>query len=146
MLSSRGDGGSSRLGHSSVELLFAGLMVAVTAAILAPKVFRNSQAQRETRTRESLTVIRDAIALYHDQNMQYPPGETFAIEIAPYSQSPLPIPECLGPARTNAVLVKTENWMIELAVPIPSMVGCTTLRVVCFGSIPNWSTTGIGEI
>lgn len=109
MLPSRGDGGSSRSGHSSVELLFASLMVAVIAAILAPKVFRNSQTQRETRTRESLTVIRDAIALYHDENMEYPPAETFAIEIAPYLNRPLPIPECLGPTRTNAVMVETRE-------------------------------------
>ncbi|MEM9365730.1 MAG: hypothetical protein AAGD07_07015 [Planctomycetota bacterium] len=105
MLRRRGEGRLSRPGHSSLEILFATLMVLVVGAICAPNVFRNSLTKRETRTQQTLNVIRDAIALYREENNAYPPGETFVTEIAPYLNQPLPIPECLVPTRTNAVLL-----------------------------------------
>lgn len=81
-----------RLGFSLVELVVVVLIVGILAAVAAPKMFNTSAKAKESATRASLSVVRNAIELYksEDASSSYPPGSNLATNLAPYIKGPFP--------------------------------------------------------
>ena len=61
-----------RRAFSLVELVVVVLIVGILAAVAAPKMFDTSTKARESATKASLSVVRNAIELYYSENAAYP--------------------------------------------------------------------------
>jgi general secretion pathway protein G len=81
-----------RLGFSLVELVVVVLIVGILAAVAAPKMFNTSSKAKESATRASLSVVRNAIELYksEDPTSSYPPASNLATNLANYIKGPFP--------------------------------------------------------
>ncbi len=66
------NGGKNRRGFSLVELVVVVLVMGIIAAVAGPKMFNTANDARLNGTKQSLTVVRDAIELYKAQNGSYP--------------------------------------------------------------------------
>ncbi|MFN6127766.1 MAG: prepilin-type N-terminal cleavage/methylation domain-containing protein [Planctomycetota bacterium] len=106
-----------RLGFSLVELVVVVLIVGILAAVAAPKMFNTSAKAKESATRASLSVVRNAIELYksEDAASNYPPASNLATNLAPYIKGPFP-----KSPYTNTDTVKygnaqggTEAWVYD---------------------------------
>jgi general secretion pathway protein G len=62
-------------GFTLVELVVVVLVLGIIAAVAAPKMFNTAKDARVASTKQSLSVVRDAIEQYRAQNSTYP-GET----------------------------------------------------------------------
>ncbi len=81
---------SKRRGFTLVELVVVVLIVGIMAAVAAPRMFNTADNARDSSTRQSLTVVRDAIQMYFAQNEEYPPAATLATALEPYLNGPFP--------------------------------------------------------
>jgi general secretion pathway protein G len=81
-----------RLGFSLVELVVVVLIVGILAAVAAPKMFNTSSKAKESATRASLSVVRNAIELYksEDPSSSYPPASNLPTNLANYIKGPFP--------------------------------------------------------
>ena len=61
-----------RRAFSLVELVVVVLIVGILAAVAAPKMFDTSTKARESATKASLGVVRNAIELYYSDKGAYP--------------------------------------------------------------------------
>ena len=61
-----------RRAFSLVELVVVVLIVGILAAVAAPKMFDTSTKARESATKASLSVVRNAIELYYSEHNVYP--------------------------------------------------------------------------
>ncbi len=83
-------GQAKRKGFSLVELVVVVLIIGILAAVAAPKMFDSASDARESGTRQSLAVVRDAIELYKAQNGSYPSAASLAEELRPLLKGPFP--------------------------------------------------------
>ena len=81
---------SNRKGFTLVELVVVILVMGIIAAVAAPKMFDTASSARENGTKQSLTVIRDAIELYKAKNETFPPAATLATALKPFLRGPFP--------------------------------------------------------
>jgi len=61
-----------RRAFSLVELVVVVLIIGILAAVAAPKMFDTSTKARESATKASLSVVRNAIELYYSEKAAYP--------------------------------------------------------------------------
>lgn len=101
-----------RRGFSLVELVVVILIVGILAAVAAPKMFDTASGARESATRASLGVVRDAIELYaaNDPDGKYPSVNTLEQDLRPYIKGKFPAPQVGG--NRNAKVRSTDNVQI----------------------------------
>lgn len=81
---------TKRSGFTLVELVVVVLILGILTAVAAPKLFDTAGDARTNASRQSLTVIRDAIELYRSQVGSYPAAGTFSTDLKPYLRGPFP--------------------------------------------------------
>ncbi len=103
----------ARRGFSLVELVVVILIVGILAAVAAPKMFDTASGARESATRASLGVVRDAIELYaaNDPDGNYPSARTLDQDLRPYIKGTFPAVQVGG--NRNPKVRSTEN--VEIA-------------------------------
>ena len=80
----------TRRGFTLVELVVVVLILGIIAAIAAPKMFNTANDAKDSSTKQSLAVVRDAIELYRAQNTAYPTGAALATNLKTYLRGPFP--------------------------------------------------------
>ena len=63
----------ARRGFTLIELLVVMTIIATLLAIVSPRYFRHLDHAGEAALRQTLNVVRDAIAKYHADKGRYPP-------------------------------------------------------------------------
>jgi general secretion pathway protein G len=81
---------SRRSAFSLVELVVVVLIVGILAAVVAPKMFDTAGEARDSATRASLAVVRDAIELYRSQNGSYPSAANIKTDLRNYYKGTFP--------------------------------------------------------
>jgi general secretion pathway protein G len=113
-------------GFTLVELVVVVLVLGILAAVAAPKLFDTAGDARDSGTRQSIAVIRDAMELHRAREGGYPAAATFAADLADYLRGPFPAPEVGGNAGDNNVAPTgqdpitaasggTEGWIYNAA-------------------------------
>lgn len=81
---------ATRSAFSLVELVVVVLIIGILAAVAAPKMFDTAGDARDSATKASLGIIRDAIELYRSQNGSYPPAASLSTALKPYIKGTFP--------------------------------------------------------
>ena len=116
----------NRRGFSLVELVVVVLVMGILAAVAGPKMFDTASDARLSGTKQSLTVLRDAIELYRAENGSYPaPADSAAMHTAmePYIRGAFPQVQVGANKGSNAVRVHSgsptpsgsEGWAYDTA-------------------------------
>lgn len=98
----------SRKAFSLVELVVVVLILGILAAVAAPRLFDTANDARQSGTRQSLAVMRDAVELYKSQNGAFPPAATLATALRPYLKGPFPAVQ-VGANQNANVAASTQN-------------------------------------
>ena len=97
-----------RAGFSLIELVVVVLILGILAAVAAPRMFDTANTARQNGTKQSLSVIRDAIELYKSQNGSFPPAATMATDLKPFLKGPFPSVQ-IGANQNANVVASTQN-------------------------------------
>jgi general secretion pathway protein G len=79
-----------RSGFSLVELVVVVLIIGILAAVAAPKMFDTAGDARDSATRASLGILRDAVELHRAQNGAYPTAAAITTSLRPFIKGPFP--------------------------------------------------------
>jgi general secretion pathway protein G len=116
---------NARKGFTLVELVIVVLIIGILAAIAAPKMFDTSGDAKANGTRQSLTVLRNAVQMCKAQTGAYPgDGGTEAdlkADLKPYLQGAFPRAEIgnvgdtvrVATAGTALSASGTESWAYD---------------------------------
>ena len=92
---------NKRSGFSLVELVVVVLILGILAAVAAPRMFDTANDARMNGTKQSLSVIRDAIELYKSQNGSFPPAATMSTALKPFIKGSVPRPSRSARTKTR---------------------------------------------
>jgi general secretion pathway protein G len=81
---------SKRLAFSLVELVVVVLIIGILAAVAAPRMFDTASDARDSATRASLGILRDAVELHRAQNGTYPTVANITTALRPFIKGPFP--------------------------------------------------------
>jgi general secretion pathway protein G len=127
----------NRRGFTLVELAIVVLVIGILAAVAAPKMSNSANTARENATKQSLSVLRDAIEYYKAQNGSNPALASNSAPLAPYLNGPFPAAQVgtnqnalVGPTTQNpitSVIAGPYGWAYnqntaELRVNDPSAI------------------------
>ncbi|HUG89655.1 MAG TPA: prepilin-type N-terminal cleavage/methylation domain-containing protein [Planctomycetaceae bacterium] len=98
----------SRRGFTLVELVVVVLILGILAAVAAPKMFDTASAARENGTKQSLSVLRDAIELYKAKNGNYPAASSLTTDLQSFLKGPFPAPQ-IGGNQNATVAASTQS-------------------------------------
>ena len=79
-----------RRGFSLVELVVVILIIGILAAVAAPRMFDTAGDARQNGTRQSLSVLRDAIELHKAEIGAYPAVASITTDLRAYLKGPFP--------------------------------------------------------
>ncbi|MGH7201334.1 MAG: response regulator [Planctomycetaceae bacterium] len=103
----------SRRGFTLVELVVVILLLGIIAAIAAPRMFDTADRARENSTRQSLTIVRNAIELYRVENGVYPgDGGTqadFIADIGAHLKTPFPRNQLSNAPGDGTITIQTSG-------------------------------------
>jgi len=106
-----------RRAFSLVELVVVVLIVGILAAVAAPKMFDTSTKARESATKASLGVVRNAIELYYSENGTYPESaDTLSTDLQKYIKGPFPASACgtkQATVRDGDAADDTTGWVYD---------------------------------
>jgi general secretion pathway protein G len=91
-----------------VELVVVVLILGILAAVAAPRLFDTANDARQNGTKQSLSVVRDAIELYKAQNGSFPPAATLATALKPFLKGQFPACQ-VGANQNSNVAASTQN-------------------------------------
>ncbi|QDU81895.1 Type II secretion system protein G precursor [Polystyrenella longa] len=102
-----------------VELVVVVLILGIIAAIATPKMFDTASDARDNASKQSLTVLREAIELYRAKNGSFPAAATISTQLADYLKGPFPAPHVgsktatVGASTADPLAVKTggDGWV-----------------------------------
>lgn len=97
-----------RRGFTLVELVIVVLVLGIITAVAAPKMFDTANDARESASRQSLSVLRNAIELYRAQNGSYPAAASITTDLLPFLQGSFPAP-AIGANQNATVAASTQN-------------------------------------
>jgi general secretion pathway protein G len=97
-----------RGGFSLVELVVVILIFGILAAVAAPRMFDTANDARQNGTKQSLSVLRDAIELYKAQNGSYPPAATLSTALRPFLKGTFPKVQ-IGANQNENVVASSQN-------------------------------------
>jgi general secretion pathway protein G len=100
--------GRDRKAFTLVELVVVVLIIGIIAAVAAPRMFDTAKDARESSTRQSLIVLRDAIELYNSRNSAYPTVAALKTALATYLNGPFPAVQ-IGNNRNADVVASTQD-------------------------------------
>ncbi len=120
----------ARKGFTLVELVVVILVLGIIAAIAAPKMFDTANNARDNATRQSLSVIRDAIELYRAQNGNYPAVATVVADLGPYLKGPFPAPQA-GANQNPTVVVSAEDPIVSVVAGTDGYAYNATSGEIC---------------
>lgn len=106
---------ASRSAFTLVEMVVVVLIIGILAAVAAPKMFDTATKARESGTRQSLLVIRDAVELYRSENGSYPGAVNLKTELANFLKGPFPSVQ-IGANRNDEVGEATGSGPITTVV------------------------------
>ena len=92
-----------RNGFTLIELVVVVLVLGILAAIAAPKLLDITGDARANSSRQSLTVIRDAVEVYRMNSGHYPSADTLVESVREYMHGTFPAPEVGDTAGDNTV-------------------------------------------
>jgi len=92
-----------RSAFTLVELVVVVLILGILAAVAAPRLFDTANDARESGTKQSLAVVRDAIELYKSQNGSFPAVATIATDLKPYIKGQFPAVQIGANKNANVV-------------------------------------------
>jgi general secretion pathway protein G len=98
----------ARRGFTLVELVVVVLILGILAAVAAPKMFDTASTARENGTKQSLSVLRDAIELFKAQNGSYPAASSLTTDLRPFLKGPFPAPQ-IGANQNATAVASTQN-------------------------------------
>jgi len=102
-----------RSGFTLVELVIVVLVLGIIAAVAAPKMFDTANDARDSASRQSLVVLRDAIELHRAQNGAYPTAGAINTALLPFLQGPFPAPQA-GTNQNATVAASTQNPIVAV--------------------------------
>ena len=97
-----------RNGFTLVELVIVVLVLGIIAAAAAPRLFDTANDARDSSTRHSLVVLRNAIELHRADLGNYPTAAAIATALLPYLQGPFPDVQ-VGANQNNTVVASAQN-------------------------------------
>lgn len=92
-----------RSGFTLIELVVVVLILGILAAMAAPKLLDITGDARENATRQSLSVIRDALELHKMEQDAYPATASIPTSLTSYIHGTFPAPE-VGPNKGDATV------------------------------------------
>ncbi len=98
----------SRRAFTLVELVVVILIIGILSAVAVPKLFNTATKARESGTRQSLAVLRDAIELYRSQNEVYPTAASLKSDLTAFLKGPFPSCQ-VGANQNDTVVVSASN-------------------------------------
>jgi len=109
---------TKRSAFSLVELVVVVLIIGILAAVAAPKMFDTASDARDSATRASLGILRDAVELHRAQNGTYPTAATIINALRPFIKGPFPrVQTTRVPSsnQTNTVVASTVDPLAPVA-------------------------------
>ncbi len=120
----------ARKGFTLVELVVVILVLGIIAAIAAPKMFDTANDASENSSRQSLSVVRDAIELFRAQNGAYPAVATIVADLGPFLNGPFPAPQ-QGANQNPTFITSTENPIVSVESGTDGYVYNATTGEIC---------------
>lgn len=87
-----------RTGFSLTETAIVILTLGIIGAVAAPWIIDSGSTAEQKKTHQQLTVLRNAIEMYHGRSGVFPPSDGFTETIATMLNGPFPSPS-VGSAR-----------------------------------------------
>lgn len=94
-----------------VELVVVILILGILAAVAAPRLFDTANDARDSGSKQSLAVVRDAVELYKSQNGSFPPAATLGTALKPFIKGQFPAVQ-VGANKNATVVASTQDPIV----------------------------------